>query len=508
MSAHSNNRQIAKNTAILYVRMLFSMIVSLYTSRVVLNTLGVDDYGIFNVVGGIVAMFGFLNGAMASGTQRFLNYEMGTGNLAKLKSVFNASLAIHIGIAAIIFVLAETVGLWFLHTYLVIPVERMDAAIWVYQFSIFAAMVTLTQVPFTAVIIANEKMNIYGYVGIVEVLLRLLIVYMLVVFSYDKLKLFAILTFAVSVIVAVIYRMYCNYKFLECKFQLSKDKSLYKELLSFSSWNLFGNMAQVAMNQGQNILLNMFFGPVVNAARAIAVSVNSAVQNFSIGFQTAANPQIIQTYSSNNFEIYQSLIFKVSKFSFFILFLIAGPVLIETNYILKLWLINVPEFSIEFTQLTLINAMLTALIAPMYPAIQATGKIKLYQIFVGGTLILNLPLGYLLLKQNGNPYGLFILMLALNIISIVLRLLIFKKIVPFFQLQEFVRVIMNVLLISFISVIIPFCISKFYSESLARFVVNSAIFLISYVLFFFIFSTKQSEKTAIISYVKNKVQFK
>jgi O-antigen/teichoic acid export membrane protein len=272
--------------------MILTMLVSLYTSRVILNTLGIEDYGIYNVVGGVVSMFAFFNSAMSSATQRFLSYEIGRGDFEQLRKTFNATQIIHIGIAILIFILAETVGSWFVKTYLVIPSERLEAAIWVYHFSVLSFMVSIIQVPYNATIIAHERLNVYAYVSIIEVTLKLLIVFMLTWITFDKLKLYGILYFCVVFIIAVIYRVYTRRNFQESRFEVVKDKKLYKTLINYSGWNLFGNIAGVAKGQGVNIILNIFFGPAVNAARGIAMQVQAAVNSFVSNFQMAVNPQI------------------------------------------------------------------------------------------------------------------------------------------------------------------------------------------------------------------------
>lgn len=288
----ANNKRIAKNTLMLYIRMLFTMAVSLFTSRVVLNTLGVEDYGIQNVVGGVISMFTFINGGMVSSTQRYLNFEIVKGNADRLRSVFNTALQIHALIALVIIILGETVGLWFLLEKLVIPEERMTAAMWVYQCSIIACAVNILSVPYNADIIAHEKMSAFAYISILDVTLKLVIVYLLVVSPIDKLIAYAILTLLVQLLIRYVYTRYCNKHFQESFVEWRFNKPLFKEMLSFAGWSFLGNLAAILYTQGLNMMLNIFFGPVVNAARGIAVQVQSAVHQFVSGFQTALNPQI------------------------------------------------------------------------------------------------------------------------------------------------------------------------------------------------------------------------
>ena len=301
-STTSNNKRIAKNTLLLYFRMILTMLVTLYTSRVVLNTLGVEDFGIFNVVGGIGVMFSVLNSAMSSATQRFLSFELGQNNKEQFTKVFSMSITIHALIALIIFVLAETIGLWFLNTHLVIPADRLVAANWVYQCSVLSFMVTILSVPYNASIIAYERMGAFAYISILEVSLKLLVVFMLQWIMVDKLKLYAVLLLVVALIIRLVYGFYCKLKLEGCNYIWIKDKQLFKTLASYAGWNLWGNLAAVGMDQGVNVLLNIFFGPIVNAARGIAYQAGSAVRLFVSNFQMAVNPQIVKRFASKELQ--------------------------------------------------------------------------------------------------------------------------------------------------------------------------------------------------------------
>ena len=371
------------------------MAVSLYTSRVVLNTLGIENFGIYNVVGGFVTMFGFLNNAMASASQRFLTFEIGRKDSIQLRNVFNMSVNIHFIIAFVILIFAETVGLWFVNAKLTIPPERMIAAMWVYQFSILTLMVDMVSVPYNAIIIAHERMNVFAWISIIEVSLKLLIVFMLVWFGFDKLKLYAVLTFGVALIIQLIYGFYCSRNFKESKFRWFWDKALYRILMSYAGWNLWGNAAGVIMGQGVNVLLNIFFGPAVNAARGIAYQVRGAVNSFVTNFQMAMNPQIIKYFATDDLKHMHQLIFQGAKYSFFLLFILSLPILLEAEIILKLWLKIVPEYAVIFTRLIIINILIDSISGPLMTAANASGKIKLYQGIVGGLLILNLPVSYI-----------------------------------------------------------------------------------------------------------------
>lgn len=474
------------------------MIVSLYTSRVILNTLGVEDYGIYNVVGGVVSMFAFFNSAMSSATQRFLSFEIGKGDFAQLRKTFNATQIIHIGIAVVIFILAETVGLWFVKTYLVIPPERLNAAIWVYHFSVLSFMVSIIQVPYNATIIAHERMNVYAYVSIIEVSLKLLIVFMLTWITYDKLKLYGILYFSVVFIVAVIYRVYTRRNFEESKFEFVKDQKLYKTLISYSGWNLFGNIAAVAKGQGVNILLNIFYGPVVNAARGIAMQVQAAVNSFVSNFQMAVNPQIIKSYAADEREYMYSLVIRGSKFSFYLLFFLSLPIMIEVDQILKLWLKTVPEYSSIFTILVLVIILIDCVSGPLMTAIQATGKIKVYQAVVGSLLMLILPISYFLLKLGYSPEITLYVNIVISITALSFRLYLVWKLLGFPVLRFVKEIIFQNIAIVLLSLSLPLFIRYFMDEHLIRLIVVVFVTLIWNAIIIFSVGLQKSEIAIVI----------
>lgn len=456
-----NNKRIAKNTMLLYFRMMLNMIVSLYTSRIVLEVLGVEDFGIYNVVGGVVMMFSFLNSAMSSATQRYLSFELGRGDFEALKKVFNITVNIHFLIAIVIVLLAETIGLWFLNTKLNIPETRMLAANWVYQFSIGTFFMTIISVPYNAAIISHERMNIYAYISIIEVFSKLLVVYLIKVLGGDKLAIYAGSLFAVATILRVIYRFYCRRNFKECHYFWIWDKDKYKELLSYAGWTLWGSFAFVLTDQGINILLNIFFGPIVNASRGIAYQVNSAIISFVGNFQLALNPQIVKSYASEQSEYMQKLIFQGSRLSFYMLLILTLPVIYQTKFLLSWWLKEVPEYTILFTQLVLINALIHSLSGTLMIAVQATGRIKMYQSIVGGILLLNVPISYVLLKIGFDSVIVFYVMISISIIATFSRLIILEKL-NILTVMSFVRnvvlniVVVSIIVVSIFNVILPY----------------------------------------------------
>ena len=423
----TKNKRIAKNTIMLYIRMLLTMAVSLYASRVILHVLGIEDYGIYNVVGGVVAMFGFLNASMVSSTQRFMSYSLGNEESSQVSKVFANSLLIHILIAFIILVLAETIGLWFFYNKLVIPDERMNAAFWVYQLSIVAFILNVIRVPDNSAIIAYEKMSAYAYFSIIEVVLKLAIVFILSVLSYDKLIVYAILVTLVTLLINLVYRLYVNRNFSHICFRPQYENGLFKEMATFAGWSLWGNLSVSLSSYGLNIVLNMFFGPIVNAAQGIAYQVQAAIVSFGSNFMFAVNPQIIKSYSQKDYDFMEKLVFRASRLAFFLLFIMALPIINNREYILSLWLGEYPEYTSVFILLILIDSLINILSGPIQTAINATGRIKYYQIIVGGILLANLPIAYMLLRFGANVYIPFIATIILSLIAMVVRLLVFKR---------------------------------------------------------------------------------
>ena len=486
----------------LYIRMLLTMAVTLYTSRIVLNTLGVEDFGLYNVVAGFVIMFGFLSNAMSSGTQRFLSFEIGREDYIQLRKVFSMSVNIHFIIAFVILLLAETIGLWFVNTQLTIPPERMVAAQWVYHFSVLTMMVNVVSVPYNAIIIAHERMNVFAGVSIAEVSLKLLIVFMLQWFGFDKLKFYAVLMFSVALIIRLIYGIYCKYKFKETKFRLFWDKPLFKRLMSYAGWNLWGNAAGAIMGQGVNILLNIFFGPVVNAARAIAYQVNGAVNQFVGNFQMAMNPQIIKLYASDNLQQMHQLIFRGAKYSFFLLFIMSLPIFLETEIILRLWLKTVPEYTVVFTRLIIVNILIDSISGPLMTAAQASGRIKLYQSVVGGLLILNLPISYLFLKLGFAPQITIYVSICVSIVALFARLKIINPLVNM-KIREYMNaVIFRIIPVVLIAFIPPFLIYYSLEGNFVRLLLTVTISILSVLTTIYYLGLSKTEQQFMNSKVK------
>ncbi|GET33966.1 hypothetical protein PbJCM13498_28290 [Prolixibacter bellariivorans] len=502
MSATENNRRIAKNTFMLYIRMLLTMGVSLYTVRVVLDTLGIIDYGIYNVVGGVVTMFSFLSGTMASASQRFFAFEIGKNNMEQLKKTFSMTMNIYIVLGIVILILAETVGLWFLNHRMTIPPDRIVAAHWVYQFAVLSFLMTMFTIPYDASIIAHEKMNVYAWVSIIEVTLKLLIVYLLVLFPFDKLKLYAVLMFGVTTIVTFIYRTYCIKKFEECHLSFYWEKTLFKELFSYSGWNLFGALASIFSNQGVNIILNIFFGPVVNSARAIAYRINSTISQFVQNFMTATRPQIIKYYASGENVEMLNLVFLSSKISYYLLFILSMPVLLETNFIFNIWLKEVPNYTILFTRLIIITALIDSLSFSLKTAAQATGKIKVYQATVGSVMLITLPLSYFLYKMNYPVETIFYLTIANSIICLFLRLEMLKRMIGLSVTQFVLKVVLPTLLVSCISYILPFFLMREFEIGILRFVIIILSGFLTTAASIYILGLSKNERQPILQTIK------
>lgn len=459
MADHSaNNRRIAKNTLMLYVRMLFGMLVSLYTSRVLLNALGVEDYGISGAVGGFVSMFSLISASLSSSVSRFLTFELGTGNKEKLSRVFSTSILIQIALSLIVILLSETVGIWFLHHKMTIPPDRMHAAEIVFQASIVSFIFGLLAVPFSASIISHERMGAFAFLGIFEIIVRLLIVIFIAYSSWvsDRLITCSVLLMLLGLTMQTIYLFYCRRSFEECRITFLFDRKIFKEMGAFATWNFIGCTASLLKDQGVNLLYNVFVGPVLNAARGIATSVNNAVTSFASNFMTALNPQITKLYAAGDLEYTHSLVERGSRFSFYIILFFAVPILLETEFILGIWLGNFPEHSIDFVRLVLMMSLISTLSNTLINLQTATGKIRNYQIVVGGILLLNFPLSYLCLKLGMQPEATYIVAIIVDVACLFARLLFLRKMAGL-SMSHFIRyVLVNVTMVTVVAVILPF----------------------------------------------------
>lgn len=461
-----DGNRIAKNTLLLYLRMLFQLGIALYTSRAVLNALGVIDFGIYNVVGGIIVIFSFLNNAMASSTQRFLVYHLGTNDSRKLKQIFSSAIIIHFVMAVVVVGLAEIMGLWFLQEKMIIPMDRLEVAKWVFHLSVISSAITILSVPYNAAIIANERMGAFAAISIIETLLKLCVAIFISFCNGDRLLWYAGLLLGVSVIVRIIYGVYCSKSFPEAKLIFPRNnKLLYKEMTSFAGWSLVGNLSVVGYTQGINLLLNVFFGPAINAARGIAVQVQNAVYGFVRSFQTAINPQITKSYAIGDLKSMHLLIYRSSKFSFYLTLMLSLPIIIETPYVLSLWLNIVPDYTVAFCRLTFISCMIEAISNPFMIGASATGKIKKYHLIIGSILLLIVPVSYIFLKLGFEPIIVYIIDILIQFIAQIIRLFLCRHLFSLNILFYIKNVISRILGVAVLSVVFSLLIDSLFVET-------------------------------------------
>ena len=452
----ANNKRIAKNTLLLYVRMLIMMIITLYTSRVILNALGVEDYGIYNVVGGVVSMFSILSGSLSAAISRFITFELGKGDKEKLKKVFCTAVNVQIILIFIITILLETVGLWFLNYKMVISIDRIDAANLVFQFSVVTFAINLWSVPYNASIVAHERMSAFAYVSIFDAVAKLLIAFIILKNPIDRLVFYGFLVLVVGLIQRFIYTWYCKKYFEECSYKLMFDKQITKEMFGFAGWNFIGASSAVLRDQGGNVLINIFFGPAVNAARGVAMSVSHAVTGFVSNFMIALNPQITKSYASGDFDYTFKLIFQGARLSYYILLILALPIIFTTQYLLEIWLGIVPEHAANFARLALLFAMSESLASPLITVMLATGNIRNYQIVVGGFQLLNLPISYSCLRLGCPPEIIFIVAIGVSVLCEITRLFMLRSMIKLHVRAFLKNVYFNVIIVSIIASILPF----------------------------------------------------
>lgn len=473
MSAEtSNNKRIAKNTLLLYFRTIFIMFISLFTSRVVLNALGVENYGIYNVVGGVVAMFSLISGSLSSSISRFITFELGKGNIEKLKVIFSTSINIQIGISVIILLLGEIIGGWFLNTHMNIPEGRMDAANWVLQCSLIMFCINLINIPYNACIIAHERMTAFAYVSILEASLKLLICYLIVVSPFDKLISYAVMLVIVSLIIRVVYGIYCTKHFEECKYQMIYDRKQLKDMTGFAGWAFLTNCCYLFNTQGVNILINIFFGVTLNAARGVANQVSAAIMQFVNNFTMAMNPQITKQYAAGKTNEMFMLVCRGAKFSFFLLLIFSLPVLFETEYILKLWLKIVPDHAVMFLRLTIIGSMINMLGNTGYTACMATGTVRRYVIWISSVGCLVFPLTWICFLLGMAPESTYVVFILVYVLVDSVRLYIMKGLLKFPPMMFFKEVVARILIVSAAAVIIPAIIIYSMPPSLSRLLIS------------------------------------
>lgn len=454
--AADNNKRIAKNTLMLYFRMMITMVVTFFTSRVILNTLGVEDFGIQNVVGGFVTMFSMLSGSLSTAISRFITFELGKGDEQKLTTVFSTAVNIQIAMSLLVVAVAEAFGIWFLNAKMSIPAERLDAANWVFQCAILTFVLGLLSVPYNAAIIAHERMSAFAYIGVIEVTLKLIIVYMLSLSPFDLLKTYAVLLLCVSLVIRLIYGFYCKRHFDECSYHLVLDRPIMKEMTAFAGWNLLGNGAFLLNTQGVNILMNMYFGVAVNAARGVAAQVDAAVKQFVANFTTAVNPQITKSFAQGDLEYMHKLVCRSAKFSAFLMLFFAVPLILEADIVLKIWLKIVPEYTATFLRWIIISTFVDSVLAnSLVTSMFATGKIKRYQITVtilGGLVF---PLTWVTFALGMPPYVGYVIYFLVYSILLGVRLHMLRDMIKLpvvMYVREVLWKVIPVIVVSFLVV--------------------------------------------------------
>lgn len=485
--------------------MFILMAISLYTSRIILQVLGVEDFGIYNVVGGIISMMGVVNTAMSVSAQRYLTFELGKNDFQRLKQVFSVCVTIYFLLSLLFLVLAETVGLWFLNNKLIIPEDRIVTANWVYQFSIFAAIFALMTNPYNAVIISREKMGVYAYLSIFESVMKLTVVFLLLAISFDRLKTYGALMLMVQILTSAFYIIYCNINYKESVYKFYWERSLFSNLVAYTGWNLFGAFSGVAKGQGLNILLNMFFGTAVNAARGLAYQVNNAISHFFTNFYIAVRPQITKYYAQGDQNNMLKLVFRSSKMSFFLILLVSLPIMIEAPYIIQLWLGQTPEYVVPFMRVIIVISAIDAMAQPLMTTAHATGKIALYQSVVGTMTMLNIPISYVFLSLGFGPIVVFRISLVISLVNLFLRLWIVKRLVNFPVSDYVMNVFAKCFLIAVLSSVVPLLIHEYSQQSTLSFLMVVLFSLLSATTMIWLIGLTANERTGLLMLAKNKL---
>lgn len=484
--------------------MLVVLGISLYTTRVVLNILGIVDYGIYNIVCGFVSMFAFLNNSLANGVQRFYNFKKGKCSSNEIPDVYSTSLAILAILVMIVFCLLETLGVWYIYNKMIIPAERFEAAFWIFQCSVVSLIFVILQVPYSAAILAFERMDFYAFVSIIDAILKLLIVLILPYSTLDNLVLYGVLSLLVSVSNFILYYCYSKKHFnKELQLKKIKNRKLFKEITTFSGWNVFGTFAYMIKDQGLNVLLNAFFGPIVNAAKGVAMQVNSALQGFSTNIVAAIRPQLVQSYSAGNVMRVENLMFSMSRMIFVMLFCLSLPIIMELNFILHIWLSDsIPEYTIIFTDLVLVNMIITSMNTPLSQVVHATGRMRNYQVCTSFVICTILPISWGLLKLGYSPVSTFVVCIIVSIFNQVVCLFLLRKIFPFSIKSYVVKIVMPCIVLSGFSLIVPMTIKVLISEGYPRLVINTLTTVLATVLLSYLVVFSKDEKKLMNEFVQ------
>jgi len=502
----NKSKRLAKNTILLYFRQILIMLVGLYTVRIVLTTLGAEDYGIYNVISGVVVLFSFINNAMVSGTQRFLNYYLGKNDIQKAQDVYSSSLIIYLFVSIIFIIIAESIGLWFVYYKLNIPSLRRSAALIVYQFTIITTVFSIMRVPYNAMLIAYEKMSFFALFSIIEVTLKLVIVFILLVTQYDKLITYSFLLSLIAFIITGLYLIYCKRTFEIAHFRKVRNIDFVKEQLSFSGWSFFGSLANVLSVQGTNLVLNIFTNVTINAAMGIANQVNSAVYSFVSNFQTAFYPQIVKTYAENNKKYFLGLISRTSKISFYLLSFIAVPLLVNTNFVLTVWLKNIPDYSVSFVQLILLLSLTEAWNGPLWGSVQATGIIKKYQIIVSSLIILNLPLTIIAFALKAPPESILLIRIIINLFITIWRINYLHNLINLPRRDFILNVLLRSIIIFLISLLTTKIFGKLFENAIIYFFLTCIFSVIINIILILILGLTKDERIAVFTLLRTKIR--
>lgn len=503
----SDNSRIAKNTIFMYIRMAITMLVGLYTSRVVLQVLGVEDYGLYNVIGGIISLFAVLNAALVNTTSRFITVSLAKGNDLETRQIFNMAFIIHLFVGVLIVILGETVGLWYLHNKLVIPEGREIAAEWLYQFTVVSAFLTTLIVPYNADIIAHEKINVYAIIQIIDVFLRLVIVILLKYTSTDKLIFYALLILLVSVFDFSVTFAYCRRVFQETKYLFYWSWKVFKDILRFIGWAIVGNFSNMFYTQGINLLLNAFCGPAANAARGVAVQVESLVKQFANNVQTAINPQILKSYAVKDMDRMYYLITASSRICFYLLFIISLPILLETDFLLSLWLGNVPDHTVNFVRIILMSVLLDALVNPMFTANLASGKLAIYHAPLAILMYAFMFVTYFVIKTTKIPESVFFCYLIACLIGFIMRIFIINRQIGLKPSKYLRQVLLPVFGVIIVSILPPFFVHKFFATGWIGFLITSSVAVFFVATTVYLFGITKAERAFAVDYIFSKIKF-
>lgn len=501
--SNSKSSKIAKNAIMLYIRMAFTMFISLYTSRVVLNALGVDDFGISNVVGGIIGFFGFIIYSMQTAIQRFLTVALGKGDMLGVQHVFSVGIFIHAIFSLFVFIIGETLGVWFLENKLVIPAERLDAAFWLFQFAIVGTITSLVSIPYTAEVIAHEKMGTFAFLSILNVLIGLGIALTITVTPFDRLVTLGGLSLCSSIFNQLLYMVYCRRKFSECRFTFGFPRQLLKEMASFAGWDFFGVIAYCVSTQGATIMLNMFFGPAVNAARAVAQNALEKVKSFSTNFTSALNPAITKAYGAGNHEYMKKLMYSGSKLVFCLMLMLGLPALVKTHYLLELWLKNVPEYSVEFVQILIVQSIFLTMWNPLFTAGMATGNIKEFGLKTSLANIFKMPVCYLFLVWGATPILFILAYTILELLAYGIQLFTMRKLLGFDFFDYFKEVLGKGIAIMFVAASLSFAISNMMEETFVSLIVVGFVTTLLSVLLSYVCLLNKLERTFVTNKSRN-----